>query len=247
MSNRFSMQIVNNNVNQQQQNVYISPKRHFNKNMHYYICSYGGSGSTVLFKYLSLFGNVYHIHDRYPPNKLTYVGKNNTTEDVYSEWFNSVEIPESQLQNYKVIFIYRHPIPVIFSRFAQAKGPNIPHLQHIKCINNGNIHFADVLRSKRDLYGLEEFFDNYTTNPSNKNYQVYSVKYELFWNNIELFNSIIGIPDCKDLYPVKQERPKSLSFVNELNFIYRSLINKMNNKPFITLISESESELEQLV
>jgi hypothetical protein len=232
------MQFLTSNQN----NIPITSMQHmsnkntyFNKNMHYYICSYGGSGSTVLFNYLSTFGNVYHIHDRYPPNKLTYVGKHNTTEDVYDEWFNNVEIPEEHLSNYKVIFIYRHPIQVIYSRLSQTHGPNIPHLQHIKCINNGNINIFDVLRRKKDLYGLEDFFDNYTI-PSYKNYPIYSIKYELFWNNISLFNYILGLPDIKEFYPVKQERLKRLSFVNELSFIYSSLINKMNKKRFIEII-----------
>jgi hypothetical protein len=203
--------------------------------MNYYICSSGGCGSTVLFNYLSMFGNVYHIHDRYPPNKLQYIGKENTIENIYSEWFNNVEIPEDKLNNYKVIFIYRHPIQVIFSRFAQKNGPNINHLHNIKCDNNGNINFFDVIRSKRDLYKMEEFFDNYIT-PKERNYNIYAVKYELFWNNIRLFNKIIGIPDIKELYPQKQEKSKSFTYVNELNYIYSSLINKMNKMPFIEII-----------
>jgi len=240
---RFSIQFLTNNQNNLSSMQSIpNIKNYFNKNMHYYICSCGGSGSTVLFNYLSNFGNVYHIHDRYPPDKLTYVGKHNTTEDVYGEWFNNIEIPEEHLGNYKVIFIYRDPIQVIFCRLAQAKGPNIRHLQHIKCANNGNIHLFDVLRSKRDLYGLEEFFDNYTTNPAKKNYTVYSVKYELFWNNISAFNNIIGIPDIKEMYPIKQERPKRHSFVNELSLIYRSLIYKMNNMRFIEITKPLEQE-----
>ena len=80
--------------------------KYFDKNMHYYICSYGGCGSTVLSEYLSHFGNVYHIHDRNPPKKLKYVGKNKTNEDVYSEWFNKVDIPDTELKNYKVILPY---------------------------------------------------------------------------------------------------------------------------------------------
>jgi hypothetical protein len=246
---RFSIQFLTNNQNNPSSISSIQSipdiKKYFNKNMHYYICSYGGCGSTVLFNYLSNFGNVYHIHDRYPPNNLTYVGKHNTTEPVYSEWFNNVEIPEEHLANYKVIYIYRHPIQVIFSRLAQIQGPNIPHLQHIKCPNNGNINIIDVLRTKKDLYGLEHFFDNYTTRSSNKNYPIYSVKYELFWNNISLFNYIIGIPDVKDLYPIKQERPKKFSFVNELSFIYRSLIYKMNKSRFIEIIRPLEQEKQE--
>ena len=212
-----------------------SVNNYFNKNMNYYICSIGGCGSTVLFNYLSLFGNVYHIHDRFPPNNLSYIGSNNTNEDIYSEWFNETEIPKEKLFNYKVIFIYRNPIPTIFSRFAQAKGPNINHLKHIKCDNNGNINIYDVIRSKRDLYKIEEFFDNYIS-PKTRNYDIYAIKYELFWDNIVLFNKIIGIPDIKELYPVRQERAKKYSFVKELNFIYRTLILKMNKMKFIEII-----------
>jgi len=212
--------------------------------MNYYICSSGGCGSTIIFNYLSNFGNVYHIHDRYPPKKLQYIGKENTQKDVYNEWFNGVEIPEDKLKNYKIIFIYRHPIQVIFSRFAQTKGPNIPHLQHIKCLNNGNINIFDVIRLKKDLYGIEQFFDNYTI-PTDRNYEIYSLKYELFWNNISAFNQIIGIPDIKELYPVKQERPKTFSFVKELSFIYNSLINKMNEMRFIEIIKPIENNQEE--
>ena len=219
--NLLSIQHSSNNMN------VLIKHPYFNEDMNYYICSYGGSGSTVLFNYLSNFGNVYHIHDRYPPKKLQYTGKNNTDEDVYNEWFNGVEIPEEKLKNYKIIFIYRNPIPVIFSRFAQFKGPNIPHLQHIKCINNGNIYIYDVIKLKKDFYGIENFFDNYII-PQDRNYEICAVKYELFWNNISQFNNVIGIPDIKELYPIRQEHKKKLTFVNELKFIYNSLINKMN-------------------
>ena len=231
--NRFSMHFnnnfpINNNTPQ-------NSNHYFNKNMNFYICSIGGCGSTVIFNYLSLFGNVYHIHDRYPPNNLSYIGTENTIEDIYSEWFNGIEIPQDKLKNYKVIFIYRNPIPIIFSRFAQTKGPNINHLKHIKCDNNGNINIYDVIRSKRDLYKMEEFFDNYII-PKSRNYDIYAIKYELFWDNIAFFNQIIGIPNIKDFYPIRQERAKKYQFINELNFIYRSLIMKMNRMKFIEII-----------
>ena len=219
-------------------------KTYFNKDMNFYICSYGGCGSTILFRYLSLFGNVYHIHDRYPPNNLKYIGKENTDKDVYSEWFNDVEIPKDKLKNYKVIFIYRHPIPVIFSRFGLTK-PNVHHLKNIKCDNNGNIKFVDVIKSRKDLYKVEDFFDNYTI-PKERNYDIYAIKYELFWNNISLFNKLMGVPDIKELYPVKSETPKKLSFINELNNIYRPLINKMKAMGFIEVIKSINKNEEDV-
>ena len=239
------MNLLSNQTSSKNINEFIQTS-YFNKDMNYYICTYGGSGSTVLFNYLANFGNVYHIHDRYPPKKLQYIGKENTNEDIYNEWFNGVEIPEEKLKNYKIIFIYRHPIPVIYSRFAQYKGPNIPHLQHIKCINNGNIYIYDVVNFKKDLYGIQNFFDNYMM-PQDRNYNIYGVKYELFWNNISLFNRIMGIPDIKEFYPVKQEHKKKYAFVNELNFIYKSLINKMNRMRFIEIVNPVKIEEENTI
>ena len=233
--NLISNQSSGKNIKQFIKNTY------FNKDMNYYICSYGGTGSTVLLNYLANFGNVYHIHDRYPPKKLQYVGKENTNEDIYNEWFNGIEVPEEKIKNYKIIFIYRHPIPVIYSRFAQFNGPNIPHLQHIKCINNGNINIYDVVNFKKDFYGIEGFFDNYMM-PNDRNYDIYGVKYELFWNNISVFNNFMGIPNIKDLYPIRQEHKKKYSFVNELNFIYKSLTNKMNRMRFIEIIKPVKIE-----
>jgi hypothetical protein len=229
-------------------NFYFNLEKHkpvlnlFNKNMNFYICSSGGCGSTLIFNYLSNFGNVYHIHDRYPPEKLSYIGEENTKNKVYSEWFNSTEIPEDKLNNYKVIFIYRNPIQVIFSRFTSPRGPNVPHLQHIKCDNNGEIYFRDVIRTGSDLYKLEEFFDNYTI-PKKRNYPIYCVKYEDFFYNITLFNKVLGIPDIKSLYPKKQERSKSFTYVKELFIIYYSLMTKMNRMKFIEMITPINDEI----
>jgi len=213
---------------------------YFNKNMNYYICSSGGCGSTILSKYLSNFGNVYHIHDRYPPDKLCYVGKENTNDDVYSEWFNTTEIKEDKLSKYKVIFIYRNPIDVIFSRFVQPSGPNTTHLQHIKCKFNGLIGLGDIIQTGLDLYGLQEFYDNYTIGKK-RNYPIYCIKYENLFNNMSYFNNIMEIPDIKLLYPVKQERIKRYSYLKELNIIYNELINKMRNMPFIKIVNPIES------
>lgn len=226
--------ITNRNTKTVKYNIY-------DKNKNFYVCSYGGSGSTMLFEYLKNFGNVYHIHDRYPPDKLEYVGKDNTDNEVYSEWFNGVKIPDNEIHKYKVIFIYRHPIDVIYSRFIKPNGPNIPHLQHIMCDNNGNINIFDVLKTGKDLYKLEEFFDNYTINKK-RNYDIYCIKYEMFWNNIQIFNKLMDIPDIKELYPIKKERAKKYQYITRLYMIYAQLIYKMNMKLFVEIVKPSLNE-----
>jgi len=214
----------------------------FNKNMNYYICSAGGCGSTIIFNYLKNFGNVYHIHDRYPSEKLCYVGRENTSEHVYEEWFNKTQIPEDKLGFYKVIFLYRNPIDVIFSRFIQPQGPNITHLKHIKCMHNGLIGLGDIINTGRDLYGLEEFYDNYTI-AKNRNYHIYCIKYEDFFDNIGLFNQILGLPDIKLLYPNKVERRKKITYTRNLSIIYNRLLLKMNLMPFIKVINPIKNEI----
>jgi len=229
--------IINKNItNLEKPKPIVSNLNYFNKNMNYYICSSGGCGSTILSQYLRNFGKVYHIHDRFPPDKLCYIGEENTDDGVYNEWFNTVEIPEDKLNSYKVIFIYRNPIDVIFSRFIKPCGPHVEHLKHIKCKNNGLIGLGDVLNTKMDLYGLEEFYDNYTI-PKKRNYQICCVKYENFFNDISLFNKVLGIPDIKELYPIKNEKAKRYTYLRELNAIYYNLIMKMRKMPFLMIIN----------
>ena len=211
----------------------------YNPNTTYYICSFGGCGSWMLSKYLANFGKIEHIHSRNPPEKLTYVGSNNdndnsSSSNVYFEWFNDIEIDDNNIQNYKVIYIYKNPIKAIYSRFVYKKSPNIKHLQHIQCDFNGDIKLIDVINSGKDLYKIEEFFDNYTNN-NIRNYQIYCVKYDEFWENIELFNNTLNLPDIKELYPKKEEITRIGHYNNELNQIYTSLIQKMNKMNFIEI------------
>jgi hypothetical protein len=178
-------------------------------------------------KYLSYFGKVYHIHSRKPPKKLTYIGQENNNKYVYDEWFNDVKIDKNNLYKYQVIYIYKNPISAIYSRFE-----NPEHLYHIQCDNN--IKISDIIKSQKDLYGINEFFDNYTKK-DNRNYNIYCVKYDDFWDNIELFNKTLNIPDNKCLYPIKRETERNYKNIEELKTIYSTLINKMNNMKCIEI------------
>lgn len=197
------------------------PRPYFNPEMTYYVCSYGGCGSYMLCDYLRNFGNVEHIHSRKPPLKLEYIGAKNTSNPVYGEWFNGVEIPESELDHYKVIYLYKDPVKAIYSRF---KNPD--HLRHVQC--DPTITLEQVIESKKDLYGLEEFFDHYTSNTEKRNYPIYCVKYEDFWDHLSVFNQELGLPDVPALYPVKKETPRQEPHHEVLYQIYDRLLKKMN-------------------
>jgi hypothetical protein len=47
---------------------------------------------------------------------------------------------------------------------------------------------------------------------------------------------VIGIPDIKELYPKKYEKPKKIHFEIVLKMIYRNLLQKMAHKNFIEVV-----------
>lgn len=188
----------------------------------FYICSYGGCGSTMLCDALKKYGKSVHVHSRNPPDKLEYCG-NEKGGKTYLEWFNGIVIPENELENYYVIYIYRNPSFAIPSRFK-----NPAHLEHIQI--NKTIKLNNVLSSGKDLYKIKDFYDNYTKTNKNRNYKIYCIKYEdIFDKQDELSNLLkIGKLNLVD----KSSRKIS---IKKLDNIYSDLINEMNKNDFITI------------
>lgn len=189
----------------------------------FYVCSFGGCGSKMLCEYLSQFGTVKHVHSRYPPTTLTEIDKN--------EWFSQKPIAEHDFKDYYVIYIYRDPVKAILSRFS-----NPAHLIHIQ--TNPNTTLPQVLESKQDLYGIENFYDNYTIIPAvMRNYKIYCVKYEDFFQNIAEFNKTFQIQCHTSQYPVERntEKPFNIDII-VLQEIYHNLREKMKKMSFIKII-----------
>ena len=92
----------------------------------FYVCSYGGSGSTLLCQSLKKYGKTYHIHSRKPPKELEFVG-NEGGGRAYCEWFNGAKIPKNCKDEIYVIYIYKNPVNAILSRFETTE-----HLKHIQ-------------------------------------------------------------------------------------------------------------------
>lgn len=208
----------------------------------FYVCSYGGSGSTVLNKYLEKFGKSYHVHSRNPPDRLEYIGgKDINGKDVYFEWFNGIPISDDDYKNneYYVIYIFRDPVKSIYSICRRFEMSN--HLKNIQCPHL-NAKRKDVINTKQDLYRLEEFFDNYTMDKKERNYRVICVKYECLFENLETLNEMLGIPNKPDLYPKKIEKNASDNDRVALEEVYVSLIDKINKMPPIKVITNGCSD-----
>lgn len=150
----------------------------------FYVCSFGGCGSTALARYLGHFGRVYHVHSRKPPERLTEV-------DVFTEHFTDTPTHA----DVKVIFVHRDPVPAIRSRFES--------LAHLKNIESPIVTMQDVAASGKDLYGLAEFFFNYLN--AKRNYKIYFVKYDTMFSNLNQLHNALGIPSR----PLKLERQET--------------------------------------
>lgn len=212
----------------------------------FYVCSFGGSGSTMLYRYLRNFGKAYHIHSRAPPDMLSHVGNDRATQPTYSEWFNTTPLIDAELANTVVIFIYRNPVDVIMSRCVclnQRGAANVNHQKHIQCPNRCDISIQDIIQSREDLFGLESFFDTYTTSRAQRNYPIICIKYESLFDNWHRINKLLHIPNVPSLYPTRKETTRHIPehYKTVLYEIYAPLINKMNKMAWCHIVGNSLS------
>jgi hypothetical protein len=180
----------------------------------FYVCTYGGSGSTAFCKHLGQFAKkVYHVHSKMPPATLKQV-------NLFNEHFTEVD---ADPKNTKCIFLYRDPTEAILSRFELKK-----HLRNIEC--DENITVAQVAEQKKDLYGITEFFYNYLEAP--RNYPVLFVKYEALFTSMDLVHQYLSVPPTLRLEPlVKVETLKESAYEPRLKEIYAPLVAQMQKLP----------------
>jgi hypothetical protein len=171
---------------------------------------------------LSKYGHTRHVHSRSPPDKLTYIGHEKGGKE-YIEWFNGILIPETELENYVVIYIYRNPSFSIPSKFEKPA-----HLKHIQI--SDKIKLEDVLNSGKDLYEIKQFYNNYTKPNSKRNYKIICVKYEDIFEKQDELSSLLGIGK---LNLINKSLRKDSN--KELDIIYDDLIDEMNKNSFIMI------------
>jgi hypothetical protein len=169
---------------------------------------------------LERYGRVFHVHTRFPPEKLQY---------ITMEQFNGVEVPPEKLKNYYVIYIYKNPVKAILSRFTGNPGYNRRHLRHVGC--NPRITVDAVINQSKDLYQLQQFYDNYTK-PAPRNYDVYCVKYEAIFERQAELSSVLHIGPL-NLVKKESNRGEMEAKHMQLYTIYNDLIQQMAKNDFI--------------
>lgn len=198
----------------------------------FYICSYTGCGTMLLTNAIRKQRKLVKIiHDKNIPTKLEFVGNDAiqiTDTNMPPFKFNGIKIPDEFTNKFTVIYIYKNPINSIYSRLYR-KGFS----QYISSTSE-EISFDEVIEKEQDLYGLEEFFDNYTTVDNNRNYKIICVNYEHLFEKQNELSEFLGL---EPLNLIKMETIHEQKNYDILIKIYQNLIDKFKTlNPFITVI-----------
>lgn len=178
------------------------------------VCSYGGSGTSMLTRKLVKYGTARPIHSL-PPAKL---------EGYRDCVFSGEELSEEELNKTTVIYIYKNPVNAVYSRY------NKEHFRRYLRFENS---FDDLVEQKRDVFNLEKFFDAWTDPSTERNYKVICVKYDEIFEKEEELCKVLGIGK---LGLVKRETKREMPHRDIVEKVYEKLNQKIEAMPFIKVV-----------
>ena len=201
----------------------------------YYVCSYTGCGTMLLTTALENEETLVRIcHSRFPPDKLEFVFSDGLPEipkkrKDYNKTmfkFNGTKVPDDLLDKITVIYIFKNPVNSIYSRLRNNFYAGFIESPHGQC------ELTDIIDQKKDLFELEQFFDNYTKPNPNRNYPIICVNYHKLFEEQDKLTEYLGIPP---LGLVKKENKHEMKDLETLEEIYKPLNDKIKNMPFMTI------------
>jgi hypothetical protein len=195
------------------------------QNKHFYICSYGGSGSWLLFNFLKNHGLCYHIHCRNLPLNETRVIKALPPSEEYVFDYN-ITPPKA---NVFFIFIYARPQYSIMS--SRSYSPQ--HFSNIECqypINLIPKKRIDYFNLKEDLVNYEQFWENYVFHTSS--FPVLCLNFHYLWDNLKALCDFCEIDrEHINAFPKKRQPSHKNIIPEDVNSIFTSLNNKIDLYP----------------
>ena len=95
------------------------------------------------------------------------------------------------------------------------------------------IKLEDIIHSNKDLYGITEFYNNYTQPNEKRTYDILCIKYEdLFDKHAEL-SERLGIGELKPKRKETDRSGKVKQYGSQLSQIYDKLITEMDQNEFL--------------
>ena len=188
---------------------------------HFYICSYGGSGSYLLESFLKKFGETYHIHSRSLPSKITKVHREKFTHEI-----------ESSNQERFVIYIYSRPAYSLLSRasYGNLHWFNIEVPASVMRLIPNREEREKYFELKEDLINYEQFWDNYVFHKSS--FPVLCLNFHYLWDNLSVLCDFCGIDRSHiNQFPKQREPSHGNRIPEDKNNLFTSLNNKIDIFP----------------
>lgn len=210
----------------------------------FYICSYGGSGSKMLSKFLMKYGNVVHIHDRNPPEYVSITKKLGGFDGT----FTTRKVKTANVHKVFVVYLFRDPTEAQISRwcFKHFQHIQVPNLSKHKQILSDPQTYID---NNQDLLQYNQFFLNYTQ-AKPKNYNIYAVNYHLIFDsdNIRLLCNTLKLPeDAYKSFPPKKETSsqKWMQYRSDLDRLNEIDTYQIKSQPFLQIIKPQQQSNKQ--
>lgn len=183
---------------------------------HFYICSYGGSGSYLLNFFLKKFGKTSHIHSRALPTEITKVHREKFTDEI-----------EKDNQKNFVIYIYSKPGHSLLSRASYGNlhwfNIDVPSSARklIPCREEREKYFG----LKKDLVNYEQFWDNYVFHKSS--FPILCLNFHYLWDNL---GSLCDFCEIDRLHIEDFPKERNPSHGNKIPEDKNNLFTSLNNK-----------------
>jgi hypothetical protein len=169
------------------------------------LCSYGGVATSFLLQFLISQGlnlpeesdSGIWKHMRQPPLRKQY-------GDYMGSNYRCVYLVGSPVE--AVLSVFRRQFHVFHIDRMQVKKDSLP--AHWNLANeHANWHLQDYVAERRDIFGLEAHFDNWTKSSSERDYQIFIVKFEKLWEYLPQLFDFLGLDSlAMQNFPKRRER-----------------------------------------
>uniref|UniRef100_A0A7S3NGV2 Sulfotransferase domain-containing protein n=1 Tax=Aureoumbra lagunensis TaxID=44058 RepID=A0A7S3NGV2_9STRA len=203
---------------------------------------------------------VYHLHDAHPPLTLRELppprAPPTNQKDFRARRFpggghfrsDTPLIPESSLDDYRLLFIFKDPVEALVSRYGYG------HCLHL----GGNCGTNERTFPKLDAYarrGIDNmnilsFFKNYVTPNPNRSFPIILLNYHKLWDNLDALMAALGLPpQLASTFPQRTETVRndltaqaegnqahSEATRQYLDKIYDPIIQRIRDLPAVTVV-----------
>ncbi|EGD79138.1 hypothetical protein PTSG_12943 [Salpingoeca rosetta] len=163
--------------------------------VHFFVISYGGSGSKTFWHFLRKYGKSYHIHDPHPVEELHMPAPTHTDTAMS---VSKHKIPTADLHLFRVIVQVRDPCEAACSHLHLGLNKN--HCRNMlnsksHCLN-GPQSYEEYVQRGEDHIGFDRFYQAWMDpeKAKQRNYNIVILNFHKMWDHKEEVIRALGLP-----------------------------------------------------